>query len=59
MFDFNLNNISHVSLYYLKFHALIGLMRRVFANGPRDIEFNPWSSHTKVLDTALVNTQHL
>ena len=24
-----------------------GSMRRVFANGPGDWGFNPWSSHTK------------
>ena len=41
----------------------IGLISRVFMNGPGDPGFNPWSSHTKdskngVLDGTLLNTQH-
>ena len=36
----------------------IGLMSRVFTNGPGDRVFNPRSSHTKDSNAALINSQH-
>ena len=48
---------------YIHTHRLIGLVRRVFANGPGDWGFSPRLSHNKdskkmVLDATLLNTQH-